>query len=92
MADTLTLTRPDDWHLHFRDGEMLAETVPATARVFRRAIVMPNLTPPVTTVAQAAAYRERILERVPAGSDFEPLMVLYLTDETPVEEVRLLLM
>ena len=87
MTDTLTITRPDDWHLHFRDGEMLAETVPATARVFRRAIVMPNLTPPVTTVAQADAYRERIQARIPAGTDFEPLMVLYLTDVTPVEEV-----
>ena len=87
MTDTLTITRPDDWHLHFRDGDMLAETVPATARVFRRAIVMPNLTPPVTTVEQAAAYRQRIMERVPAGSGFEPLMVLYLTDVTPVEEV-----
>lgn len=87
MTDTLTLRRPDDWHLHFRDGALLAETVPATARVFRRAIVMPNLTPPVTTTAQAAAYRERILASVPAGVDFEPLMVLYLTDQTPVEEV-----
>ncbi len=87
MTDTLTITRPDDWHLHFRDGEMLAETVPATARVFRRAIVMPNLTPPVTTVALAAAYRERIQARIPEGSGFDPLMVLYLTDATPVEEV-----
>ena len=88
MTDTLTLTRPDDWHLHFRDGAMLEETVPATARVFRRAIVMPNLTPPVTTVALAEAYRERILAAIPAGVDFEPLMVLYLTDETPVEEIE----
>ncbi|HCQ36918.1 MAG TPA: dihydroorotase, partial [Alcanivorax sp.] len=88
MTDTLTLTRPDDWHLHFRDGAMLEETVPATARVFRRAIVMPNLTPPVTTVALAEAYRERILAAIPAGVDFEPLMVLYLTDQTPVEEIE----
>lgn len=87
MTDTLILRRPDDWHLHFRDGDLLAETVPATARVFRRAIVMPNLTPPVTTTAQAQAYRERILAQVPAGVEFEPLMVLYLTDQTPVEEV-----
>tara|TARA_R110001606_G_scaffold74778_7_gene173310 strand:- start:26605 stop:27693 length:1089 start_codon:yes stop_codon:yes gene_type:complete len=87
MPDTLTITRPDDWHLHFRDGAMLAETVPATARVFRRAIVMPNLTPPVTTVARAGEYRQRILAAVPAGVEFEPLMVLYLTDQTPVEEI-----
>lgn len=88
MNDSLTLLRPDDWHLHFRDGELLAETVPATANVFGRAIVMPNLTPPVTTVEQAAAYRERILAQVPAGVQFEPLMVLYLTDSTPVSEIE----
>ncbi len=88
MTDTLTLCRPDDWHLHFRDGAILAETVPVTARVFRRAIVMPNLTPPVTTVAQAEAYRQRIVPHIPAGVEFEPLMVLYLTDQTPVEEVE----
>lgn len=87
MAETLTLRRPDDWHLHFRDGAMLAETVPATARVFRRAIVMPNLTPPVTTVAQAESYRQRIRESVPEGVDFEPLMVLYLTDRTSPDDV-----
>ncbi|MCK0537611.1 dihydroorotase [Alcanivorax quisquiliarum] len=87
MADTLTLTRPDDWHLHFRDGAMLAGTVPATARVFRRAIVMPNLTPPVFNAADAAAYRERILAAVPAGIEFEPLMVLYLTDNTTAADI-----
>ena len=78
MTDTLTLTRPDDWHLHFRDGAMLEETVPATARVFRRAIVMPNLTPPVTSVALAEAYRERILAafvKVAGGSSFRKLLV-----------------
>lgn len=78
----LTITTPDDWHLHFRDGEMLAETVPATARCFRRAIVMPNLVPPVRTAAEAVAYRERILAACPEGSAFEPLMTLYLTDRT----------
>ena len=88
MTDTLTIARPDDWHLHFRDGDLLAETVPATANVFGRAIVMPNLTPPVNTVAQADEYRQRILAQVPAGVAFEPLMVLYLTDTTPVEEVE----
>ena len=87
MADTLTLARPDDWHLHFRDGAMLAGTVPATARVFRRAIVMPNLTPPVFNAADAAAYRERILAAVPAGVEFEPLMVLYLTDNTTAADI-----
>lgn len=79
---TLTLQTPDDWHLHFRDGDMLLETVPATARVFRRAIVMPNLVPPVTTAEQAVAYRERILAARPAGSEFYPLVTLYLTDKT----------
>ena len=69
MTDTLTIARPDDWHLHFRDGELLAETVPATANVFGRAIVMPNLTPPVNTVAQAAEYRERIMAQVPAVAE-----------------------
>lgn len=87
MTDSLVIRRPDDWHLHLRDGAMLEETVPVTARVFQRAIIMPNLTPPVVTVEQALAYRESILARVPAGIEFEPLMVLYLTDQTPVEEV-----
>lgn len=83
----LTLTRPDDWHLHLRDGDALAAVLPHTARQFARAIVMPNLKPPVTTVAQAAAYRERILAALPAGMNFEPLMTLYLTDNTPPSEI-----
>jgi dihydroorotase len=83
----VTLARPDDWHLHLRDGDALAAVVGATARVFGRAIVMPNLKPPVTTVAQAAAYRDRILAARPPGSRFEPLMTLYLTDNTPAEEI-----
>jgi dihydroorotase len=84
----ITLTRPDDWHLHLRDGEALAAVLPHTARQFARAIVMPNLKPPVTTVEQAAAYRERILAALPAGMAFEPLMTLYLTDNTPAEQIR----
>ncbi|HTH59423.1 MAG TPA: dihydroorotase [Paraburkholderia sp.] len=87
-ATTLTLTRPDDWHLHVRDGAMLAAVLPHTARQFARAIIMPNLKPPVTTTAQAAAYRERILAALPAGVKFEPLMTLYLTDNTPADEIR----
>lgn len=83
----LTLIRPDDWHVHFRDGAALAHTVPATARVFHRAIVMPNLAPPVMTTAQALAYRERIHAHAPAGLAFDPLMVLYLTDETSPAEI-----
>ena len=83
----LTITRPDDWHLHLRDGEALAAVLPHTAAQFARAIVMPNLKPPVTTVDQAAAYRQRILAAVPAGMAFEPLMTLYLTDNTPPAEV-----
>jgi dihydroorotase len=86
-ADTLTLTRPDDWHLHLRDGAALAAVLPHTARQFARAIVMPNLVPPVKTTAQAVAYRERILAALPAGADFEPLMTLYLTDTLPPEEI-----
>jgi dihydroorotase len=85
----LTILRPDDWHIHFRDGDLLAHTVPPTARVFKRAIAMPNLVPPVKTTAQALAYRERLLVHTPAGSGFEPLMVLYLTDETSPEEIKL---
>lgn len=85
---TLTLQTPDDWHLHFRDGDMLLETVPATARVFRRAIVMPNLVPPVTTAEQAVAYRERILAARPAGSEFQPLVTLYLTDKTSKADIQ----
>ena len=83
----LTLTRPDDWHLHLRDGEALHTVLPHTARQFARAIVMPNLKPPVTTVEQAAAYRSRILAALPAGMNFEPLMTLYLTDNTPPAEI-----
>ncbi|HNK33319.1 MAG TPA: amidohydrolase family protein, partial [Plasticicumulans sp.] len=83
----LTLTRPDDWHLHVRDGAALATVVPHTARQFARAIIMPNLKPPVTTTGQALAYRERILAAVPAGLDFEPLMTLYLTDRLDPAEI-----
>ena len=87
-AQSLTLTRPDDWHLHLRDGAALAAVVPYTARQFARAIVMPNLKPPVVTAAQALAYRERILAACPPGAAFEPLMTLYLTDLTPPQEIR----
>jgi len=80
MADTITLRRPDDWHVHFRDGAMLRTIVPYTARQFGRAIVMPNLVPPVTAAAAARAYRDRILAAVPPGLDFTPLMTCYLTD------------
>jgi dihydroorotase len=86
--DTLTITRPDDWHLHLRDGATLASVLPHTARQFARAIVMPNLKPPVTTALDAAAYRERILAALPAGVTFEPLMTLYLTDNTDPDEIR----
>lgn len=84
----VTLQAPDDWHLHFRDGDMLPETVPATARCFQRAIVMPNLVPPITTIEMATAYRQRILKARPEGSSFEPLMTLYLTDQTQPETIR----
>ena len=84
---TLTITRPDDWHLHLRDGAVLAAVLPDTARRFARAIVMPNLKPPVTTVALAAAYRDRILAALPAGMNFTPLMTLYLTDNMPPAEI-----
>ena len=84
---TLTLTRPDDWHLHVRDGAALAAVVPHTAAQFGRAIIMPNLKPPVTTAAQALAYKARIQAAVPAGVAFEPLMTLYLTDNTPPDEI-----
>ncbi|MFT4539567.1 MAG: dihydroorotase [Planctomycetota bacterium] len=89
MSEALTMLRPDDWHLHFRDGEALCTTVPATARSFGRAIVMPNLQPPVTTVASARSYRDRILEQVPNTKTFEPLMTLYLTDRTDPSEIEL---
>jgi len=85
---TLTLTRPDDWHVHLRDGAALAAVLRDTARRFARAIVMPNLKPPVTTVALAAAYRERILAVLPVGAGFTPLMTLYLTDNMPPAEVE----
>jgi dihydroorotase len=84
---SLTITRPDDWHLHVRDGAALQSVVPHTARQFGRAIVMPNLRPPVTTAEQATAYRERILAAVPPGVAFEPLMTLYLTDRLPPAEI-----
>ena len=83
----ITLTRPDDWHLHLRDGEALASVLAHTARQFGRAIVMPNLKPPVTTVERAQAYRDRIVAALPAGASFEPLMTLYLTDNTPPSEI-----
>ncbi len=85
---TMTLTRPDDWHVHLRDGAVLADVVPHTAYQFARAIVMPNLKPPVTTTEMAAAYRARILAALPAGMRFEPLMTLYLTDNTSADEIR----
>jgi dihydroorotase len=86
--NTLTITRPDDWHLHLRDGSVLADVLPHTAAQFARAIVMPNLKPPVTTTAMASAYRDRILAALPKGMTFEPLMVLYLTDNTQPDEIR----
>ncbi len=88
MTDRITLARPDDWHIHLRDGAALPQTVADAAREFGRAIVMPNLVPPVRTAEQAADYRERILAARPVGSRFEPLMVLYLTDRTSPEDVR----
>jgi dihydroorotase len=87
MTHILTITRPDDWHVHFRDGAAMRSVLPDTARVFGRAIVMPNLKPPVVNVADATAYRERLLAAA-AGTAFEPLMTLYLTDNTPPEEIR----
>src|SRR3954463_4611477 len=87
-AASLTIIRPDDWHLHLRDGAAMASVLPHTARQFGRAIVMPNLRPPITTTAQAVAYRERILAALPEGSTFEPLMTLYLTDNLPPDEIK----
>ena len=87
MTSTLTLTRPDDWHLHVRDGAALHTVVPHTAAQFGRAIIMPNLKPPVTTAEMALAYKARILAAVPQGVQFEPLMTLYLTDNLPPEEI-----
>ena len=88
MSDRLTLLRPDDWHIHLRDGAVLQHTVRDVARTFARAIIMPNLVPPVRNANEASAYRERILAARPAGSRFEPLMVLYLTDKTSADDVR----
>ncbi len=88
MTSTITLTRPDDWHLHLRDGAVLRDVLPHTARQFARAIVMPNLKPPVTTTDMARAYRDRILAVLPADMHFEPLMTLYLTDNTSADEIR----
>lgn len=88
MSDTLTLTQPDDWHLHLRDGDLLKDLLPHTARRFARAIVMPNLKPPVATVQQALGYRERILAALPEGSSFTPLMTLYLTEKTSADAIR----
>lgn len=85
---TLTITRPDDWHLHVRDGALMAAVLPDTARRFARAIIMPNLKPPTTTTALALAYRQRILAALPADMTFEPLMTLYLTDNTTPTEIR----
>ena len=88
MTDRLTITRPDDWHLHLRDGPVLQYTVPATARVMKRAIIMPNLQPPVMNAEQAHEYRQRIMSKVPQGLNFDPLMVLYLTDNTTPEMIK----
>ncbi|MGP4844337.1 dihydroorotase [Marinobacter sp. 1Y8] len=88
MSTTLTITRPDDWHLHVRDGEALADTVPASARCFRRAIIMPNLAPPVLNAEQAIGYRNRILAALPQGTDFDPLVTLYLTEQTTADEIH----
>ncbi len=87
MSQTITITRPDDWHLHVRDGAALHTVVPHTAAQFGRAIIMPNLKPPVTTAEQALAYQQRIQAAVPPGMSFEPLMTLYLTDNLPPEEI-----
>lgn len=88
MSERLTLTAPDDWHIHLRDGDVLRHTVADCAAQFRRAIVMPNLVPPVTNAQQACAYKARIIEQVPPGVSFEPLMVLYLTDQTSPDSIR----
>ncbi|MBV5310290.1 dihydroorotase [Chromatium okenii] len=87
QSDSLTITRPDDWHLHLRDGAAMADVVGHTARQFARAIIMPNLKPPIVTTALALAYRARIMAALPAGSDFQPLMTLYLTDDTAPAEI-----
>ncbi|PRY91279.1 dihydroorotase [Donghicola tyrosinivorans] len=87
MTQSITIRRPDDWHLHLRDGAMLAGIAPETARHFARAIIMPNLVPPVVTGSDAAAYRERILAAIPEGADFTPLMTLYLTEDTDADDL-----
>jgi len=87
MPNTITIRRPDDWHVHLRDRDMLATVLPFTAAQFRRAIIMPNLVPPVTTPDAASAYRRRIMAALPARSDFEPLMTCYLTDATDPDEL-----
>ena len=88
MTETITIRRPDDWHVHLRDGAMMAAVLPYTARQFARAIVMPNLVPPVTTIAAALAYRQRIIAALPPGSEFTPLMTAYLTDGTDPDEIH----
>lgn len=88
MTQEITLTRPDDWHVHLRDGDALNVVVPHTAAQFARAVLMPNLKPPVTTAALALAYKQRVAAAVPAGMQFEPLMTLYLTDNTPPDEIK----
>jgi dihydroorotase len=87
MTQSITIRRPDDWHLHLRDGDMLRAVLPHSTRDFARAIIMPNLVPPVVTGAQAAAYRERITAALPEGADFTPLMTLYLTEDTDPDDV-----
>ena len=87
-SQVLKIRRPDDWHLHLRDGDMLKTVVPYTSEIYGRAIVMPNLAPPVTTVEAAVAYRQRILDAVPAGHDFTPLMTCYLTDSLDPNELE----
>src|SRR5579864_2166322 len=87
-ADSVTIRRPDDWHVHLRDGAMLKAVLPFTARQFARAIVMPNLAPPITTVAAAEAYRARIVAALSPGAEFTPLMTCYLTDTTDPDEVE----
>ena len=87
MKDVVTLTRPDDWHLHLRDGAVMRAVLPHSASQFARAIIMPNLDPPITNTEQALAYRTRILEAIPNGSAFQPLMTVYLTDTTSPSEI-----
>ena len=87
MTDSLTIRRPDDWHVHLRDGAMMQAVLPYTAHQFARAIVMPNLSPPVTNVAEGLAYRSRIEAAIPAGMDFTPLIVAYLTDSSDADEI-----